>query len=161
MNKLITTLIVILVIPALQAQVAAQNRKIEGVVTDQNGAPVSGAEVTLAVRSTTVTRTTNGDGQFTFDLPGEAGTLTVRAQGFATDERLWKPSDPDATRFSIALAPAPLSEQKKCSSRRQNLDGPSTSTKTISQPSSVRQWVSFQRLTGLVPWQAGTLGQTP
>ncbi|MFY9608439.1 MAG: TonB-dependent receptor, partial [Blastocatellia bacterium] len=110
-NKLKTTLIAIAVTLALQAQAAAQNGKIEGVVTDQNGAPVSGAEVTLAAKTTTVTRTTNGDGQFTFDAPRYAATLTVRARGFATAERWWKSSDPDAARLSITLAPAPFSEQ--------------------------------------------------
>ncbi|MEK6301701.1 MAG: TonB-dependent receptor [Acidobacteriota bacterium] len=125
MNKPKATLVVIamtlaLYIPAaalgpqadsLRYALAGQNGKIEGVVTDQNGAPVSGAEVTLAAKSTSVTRTTNGDGQFTFDQTSEAATLTIRARGFATAERAWKSSDPDATNFSIALEPAPLSEQ--------------------------------------------------
>lgn len=111
MNKLKTTLVVIALTLALQAQAAAQNGKIEGVVTDQTGAPVSGAEVTLAAKSTTVTRTTNGDGQFTFDAPPDAATVTVRARGFATAERAWKSSDPDAARLNITLGPAAFSEQ--------------------------------------------------
>ena len=80
-------------------------------MTDQNGAPISGAEVTLAAKATTITRTTTADGQFAFDAPGDAATLTVRARGFAAAERVWKASDPDAAHFSITLAPAPLSEQ--------------------------------------------------
>lgn len=111
MNKLKTTLSVIALTLALQAHAAAQNPKIEGVVTDQNGAPISGAEVTLAAKSITVTRITTGDGQFIFESPGDAATLTVRARGFASAERVWKASDPDAAHFSITLAPAPLSEQ--------------------------------------------------
>ena len=125
MNKLKATLVVIAMTLAphasaaaflpsagsLRYAAAAQNGKIGGLVTDQNGAPVSGAEVTLTAKSKSVTRSTNGDGKFTFDKPGDAATLTIRAPGFATTERTLNASDPDAAHLSIALAPAPLSEQ--------------------------------------------------
>ena len=111
MNKIKTMLIVICMTLAVHAQAAAQNGKIEGVVLDQNGAPVSGAQVSLAAKSKTVTRTTNGDGQFTFDAPVDTAMLTIRASGFATTEHEWRPSDPNPAHLSITLAPEPLSEQ--------------------------------------------------
>lgn len=88
---------------------AAQQTRVEGMVTDQNGAPVSGAEVTLSIKSSTSTATTNGEGRFSFDSvsPGD-GKITVRANGFSTLERNLSASDKD---LSLTLAPAALSDQ--------------------------------------------------
>src|SRR5262245_24715311 len=76
-------------------------RKVEGVVTDQNGAPISGAEVTSAGQSATVTRNTDNDGRFTFDTTGDAAMLTVRARGFETASKVWNANDQDSTRLKI------------------------------------------------------------
>ena len=111
MNKLNATIVVIALALAVQTSAAAQNGQIAGTVTDQNGAPVSGAQITLSAKSTSLKRTTNGDGQFAFDKPDGSGTLTVRAPGFATAERQWNASDQDASHLNISLEPAPLSEQ--------------------------------------------------
>ena len=87
---------------------ASQSFKVEGTVTDQNGAPVSGAEVTLTAKSLTATQTTNGDGRFAFDSVSSDGTLTVRAQGFSTFERRLSAQE---KQVAITLAPAALSDQ--------------------------------------------------
>ena len=86
-----------------------QHSRVEGTITDQNGAPVSGAEVTLSIKSFTSTATTNGEGRFAFDSvsPGN-GTITVRATGFSTLERKWSADD---KALSLTLAPAALSDQ--------------------------------------------------
>jgi len=86
-------------------------RKVEGVVTDQNGAPISGAEVTIAGQSATVTRNTDNDGRFTFDTTGDAAMLTVRARGFETASKVWNANDRDSTRLKITLSAEGMSEQ--------------------------------------------------
>jgi outer membrane receptor protein involved in Fe transport len=94
---------------AQAAAFQAQGMKVEGVVTDQNGAPISGAEVTLAGKSFSATQTTNGEGRFAFDAASPGGaTLTVRAQGFATLEKKWSAEEKQLT---LTLAPAALSDQ--------------------------------------------------
>ena len=101
-------LLVLILAICLQAS-AAQQTRVEGTITDQNGAPVSGAEVTLSIKSFTSTATTNGEGRFAFDSvsPGN-GTITVRATGFSTLERKWSADDKG---LSITLAPAAFSDQ--------------------------------------------------
>ena len=113
MNKLKATLVIIAVTMAFQSHAAAQSLKIEGVVLDQNGAPVSGADATLADKSGTeaLTIATNAEGRFAFDAGGDPVTLTIRARGFAPFSRTLRASDPDVTNLSITLTPAPLSEQ--------------------------------------------------
>ncbi|HTG15080.1 MAG TPA: carboxypeptidase-like regulatory domain-containing protein, partial [Blastocatellia bacterium] len=112
MNKLKATLVIIAVTMAFQSHAAAQSLKIEGVVLDQNGAPVSGADATLADKSGTeaLTIATNAEGRFAFDAGGDPVTLTIRARGFAPFSRTLRASDPDVTNLSITLTPAPLSE---------------------------------------------------
>ena len=90
---------------AVQAYAASQGtKKVEGVVTDQAGAPISGAEVTFADKAASVTRTTGADGRFAFDAQGDAAMLTIRARGFETASRVWKAADQDATRLRISTS---------------------------------------------------------
>src|SRR5262245_31964783 len=93
----------------------AQNLRIVGVVIDQNGAPISGAEVTLVTRAKagmeTVSAATDANGKFVFDNAGDPSTLTVRARGFAAASRTLHAADPDASNLRITLAPASLSDQ--------------------------------------------------
>jgi outer membrane receptor protein involved in Fe transport len=108
-GKLLIVCMAALVITLFYSQASAFQLKIEGVVTDQNGAPISGAEVTLAGKSFSATRTTNGEGRFAFDAAlSDSATLTVRAQGFATLEKKWSAQE---KQLSITLAPAALSDQ--------------------------------------------------
>jgi outer membrane receptor protein involved in Fe transport len=89
-----------------------QGLRIEGVVMDQAGAPVSGAEVTLSGKAFTATQTTNAEGRFIFDAVSlDGGTLRVRGRGFATVERAWSASEKSPADLNITLAPAPVSEQ--------------------------------------------------
>ncbi len=103
-----SSLLVLILAMCLQAS-AAQQTRVEGIITDQNGAPVAGAEVTLSIKSFTSTATTNGEGRFAFDSVSQGnGTITVRASGFSTLERKWSADDKD---LSLTLAPAALSDQ--------------------------------------------------
>ena len=102
-------------VPAFAAQVT---KKVEGVVTDQAGAPISGAEVTFADKASSVTRTTDSDGRFAFEAQGDAAMLTIRARGFETASRVWNASDQDSSRMRISLAAERLSEQMTVTASR-------------------------------------------
>lgn len=70
--------------PALQAQQTAQTGTISGRVVDENGAPVSGAQV--AVARTTVAAQTQDDGNYVLaDVPTGTQLLRVRMLGFRPD----------------------------------------------------------------------------
>jgi outer membrane receptor protein involved in Fe transport len=104
---------------AVQAYAASQGtRKVEVVVMDQNGAPISGAEITFAGKVATVTRTTDAEGRFVFDAQGDTGMLTIRARGFETVSRVWNATDSDSARLRIKLAAEPLSEQMTVTASR-------------------------------------------
>jgi TonB-linked SusC/RagA family outer membrane protein len=60
----------------------AQNRTIKGVISEVNGAPISGA--TIVATGTSARTTSAGDGQFLFSVPSTTRTLTVSSVGFAT-----------------------------------------------------------------------------
>src|SRR6185503_19543456 len=108
-SRLLIVCMAALVITLFYSHASAFQLKVEGVVTDQNGAPISGAEVTLASKSFSVTQTTDSEGRFAFDAAlSDGATLTVRAQGFATLE---KKISAQEKQLSITLAPAALSDQ--------------------------------------------------
>jgi Carboxypeptidase regulatory-like domain len=93
----------------------ATTGNIRGVVTDQNGAVVSGAKVTLTRKSTGGTQTaeTNSSGQFEFNnlQPGDDYSVSVEAQNFkntsTTDVRV---SVNQTTDLPVALAPGLVTE---------------------------------------------------
>lgn len=77
MGKILTLVVALLISSAtLKAQ-----KKVSGNVTDDNGAPVSGASV--VVTGTKNGTTTKSDGSFTLTVAGNAKTLTVTAIGMA------------------------------------------------------------------------------
>lgn len=59
----------------------AQNRQISGVVTDNDGQPISGA--TVLIEGTSVGTTTNINGEFSISAPAD-GTLSVSFIGYET-----------------------------------------------------------------------------
>ena len=94
------------------AHAHGQSIRVEGIVTDQASAPISGAEVTLNGKAFTATQTTNAEGRFVFDaVTSASGTLTVRARGFATFELPWSANEKDPASLNITLGPAPVTEQ--------------------------------------------------
>lgn len=62
----------------------SQQRRINGTVSDDNGAPLSGA--TVSVKNTKVITTTNSAGRFTIDAPANGRTLVVTYVGMASKE---------------------------------------------------------------------------
>ncbi len=93
-------------------------KKVEGIITDQNGAPISGAEVTIVGQAATITRTTDAEGRFNFDASGDAAMLTIRARGFETVSHVWNAADQDSSRLKITLAAERLSEQMTVTASR-------------------------------------------
>ena len=87
--------------------------RVEGVVLDQNGAPIAGAELLFGGESSIITRgVTDGDGRFDLEVaPTMVRGLTVQARGFARFERKWDEIADDAARLEIVLTPAPVLEQ--------------------------------------------------
>lgn len=118
MKMLKFALLLVVLSCAVQAYAASQSKKVEGVVTDQAGAPISRAEVTFADKTATVTRTTDAEGKFAFDAQGDAAMLTIRAHGFETVSRVWNAADQDATRVRITLGAELLSEQMTVTASR-------------------------------------------
>src|SRR5690348_120816 len=93
----------------------ATTGSIRGVVTDQNGAVVSGAKVTLSRKSTGGTQTaqTNASGQFEFTnlLPAADYSVSIEAPNFKsaslTDVRV---SVNQATDLPVQLEPGQVTE---------------------------------------------------
>src|SRR5712692_6377900 len=97
-----------MVIALCPAASALQNaNRIEGTVTDQTGAPVAGAEVTVASKSSSVKQLTNSVGRFAFEpAPTDGGTIAVRAPGFNAFQRKWTSADKDLSTLEVVLTPA-------------------------------------------------------
>ena len=98
-------------VSALQ-QSTTQSGDIAGVVLDQNGAPVEGAEVTMLAQSATARTKTDATGQFHFtSVPLAVITLNITASGFAPVRRKLEPATEDTTQLRFVLLPAAISEQ--------------------------------------------------
>jgi hypothetical protein len=84
---LVAPILLSVILPATLHAQAAGTASIQGTVTDQTGAAVSNATVTLKQTATGVARITTSDGQGVFALPNvPVGpySLNVAAQGFQT-----------------------------------------------------------------------------
>ncbi|MES2330961.1 MAG: SusC/RagA family TonB-linked outer membrane protein [Bacteroidota bacterium] len=97
MRKLITMLLCVVF---AATQVSAQTRTLKGRVTDDKSNPV--ANVTVAVKGTTMGTTTNASGDFTIGVPASAKTLVIRSLGFATQEIAITSSNS----YGVSLKPA-------------------------------------------------------
>jgi outer membrane receptor protein involved in Fe transport len=90
-----------LVMPAQEA-----TRSVSGVVVDSSGATIAGAEVRIQSASTTLLRTTDGEGRFSAQIPGNNANMRVivRRAGFQRFERSL-PAQSDL-RLVLRVAPA-------------------------------------------------------
>jgi outer membrane receptor protein involved in Fe transport len=112
MQRVIICLIFICAMNA-STRAQAQGVRVEGVVLDQTGAAVAGAEVSLSIDSSVIARTeTDAEGRFVFEhvMQPEA-LLVIRARGFKSVERNWRASETTQARLEIELALAPLTEE--------------------------------------------------
>lgn len=81
MRKLVTMLLCGLL---AVLQVSAQTRTLKGRVSDDKGASVANASVTI--KGTSIGTTSGADGNFTISAPSSAKTLVITVLGFATQE---------------------------------------------------------------------------
>jgi outer membrane receptor protein involved in Fe transport len=95
---------------------------LRGVVVDQTGAPIVGAQVFLYASPTLLAQTTTGPtGEFTFaDLTTNRGVVRVRASGFAEVEQPWTATDAKTPSLRIVLGPLPLKETVVVTAARTN-----------------------------------------
>lgn len=78
------TVLLVLCFVIAVGQLIAQNRTLSGKITDENGAPLEGATVT--VKGTKIAATSAADGAFSISAPTTAKALVVSFVGKATKE---------------------------------------------------------------------------
>lgn len=86
--------------------------RVEGVVLDQTGAPVRGAQVSIKAQAgTTLRATTDDSGKFAFDESAAKGAaLVVEAYGFMLFERSLSEALNASGSLKIVLLPLPVAE---------------------------------------------------
>lgn len=81
----------------------SERATLTGAVRDGNGAPISGAQVSLEAGSLRLSTTTGPDGEFQFvSLPVGGGMVRVSAPGFSPAEQAWSNSS-GVARLSFVL----------------------------------------------------------
>jgi outer membrane receptor protein involved in Fe transport len=103
---------ILLIIALAVASVTAQQHgdpRLSGVVQDQTGAVIAGAEVEISSGNYRAVRGTSAQGEFQFEsLPVTTGTLTVRAPGFAASTQQFR--IPTNNQLQVVLLPATHAE---------------------------------------------------
>ncbi len=93
-------------------QSANPHYRVEGVVRDQSGAAVAGAQVVLRSGGYQSVQRTGPEGRFAFvKVPAPHGQLTISAKGFASIERRWNTGTQESVSLEIVLRPAALAQQ--------------------------------------------------
>lgn len=117
MNKrLACVALIIIVMFFLPVRAAQQVSSLTGLVVDQEGAPVVGAQVSLKTEKNILQSVTGADGSFSFaDVRGARGTLLISASGFKKTEQAW---NGQTTTMRVVLQPAGLAEQVTVSASR-------------------------------------------
>jgi outer membrane receptor protein involved in Fe transport len=106
--------LILLALPALAASSAQKQVSIQGIVKDQSGAPIAGAEVSFKSKSESLRTVTDDAGKFQFQPVSidATGVITVRAEGFSTLEQPWAAmAEANAPPLEFVLAPAGIADQ--------------------------------------------------
>ncbi len=82
MKNLTLKIAMIITILAMAGSAFAQSRQVTGVIKDKAGAPIPGATVTID--GTLLGTSSNADGSFSINVPGDNATLTVSFLGYRT-----------------------------------------------------------------------------
>jgi outer membrane receptor protein involved in Fe transport len=123
----VTALLCLAAPPTLLARSSA-SRQISGVVTDQTGAAIVGAEVVFSSGSSSATLVTDERGGFVFlELVAESGVVSVSAAGFQVRSVDWRAG---AEPLQIVLPPASAAEQVTVTANR-------TGVRTVENATSV------------------------
>ena len=90
----------------------AQIVRVEGTVRDSTGAAVAGAQVELRAGASSASRVTGSHGSFVFDSVAQnSGTVTVRAEGYATAQQSWSAGAQSSANLQIVLSPAGVNQE--------------------------------------------------
>jgi outer membrane receptor protein involved in Fe transport len=110
----IVTLLFLLLSPFfMDCEARAQRPRLEGVVLDQTGAPIAGAQVSVRTEAgaSLYTVETDASGKFSLDAGVARGAkIVVKAEGFAPFERGLSEAINASAQLRIVLLPAPPSE---------------------------------------------------
>lgn len=101
MNAMRKTALLVVCLLVAMMQLIAQNRTLSGKVTDENGAPLESATVSVKGQAS-LAATTKADGTFTLTVPANARTLVISYVGKASKEVTIGSS----TTFNITLSAA-------------------------------------------------------
>ncbi|MBV9087981.1 MAG: TonB-dependent receptor, partial [Acidobacteriaceae bacterium] len=95
---------------------------LTGKATDTTGAAVPNATVSLRTATFHADTRTAQDGTFTFrEVPAKAGTISVRAPGFAPVEQPWAADRNTSVEIALVLSPGLVSESITVSATRTDL----------------------------------------
>jgi outer membrane receptor protein involved in Fe transport len=93
--------------------------RVEGVVKDQSGAVIAGAQVSLRAGSYRSRQTTGADGRFAFNsVPLPDAELSVKAKGLAPVERPWRAQSQGGAPLEIVLKPALVTQEMTVTATR-------------------------------------------
>jgi outer membrane receptor protein involved in Fe transport len=129
-------------LPAVKAsprpQAANRRYRIEGVVRDQSGAAVTGAQVILRTRGHQADQPTGPDGRFDFSgVAAPSGKLEVSAKGFASAEKDWKVGrGRESLSLFIVLRPAAMAQEVTVTATRMEtpLSQTTADVRVLTQP---------------------------
>ncbi len=136
LTEALSSFIALMGVLCLQAA-AGQNARlhsfpISGVVKDQTGASVVGAEVVVRSGEFAATQKTDDEGRFDFGwVPAAAGNIVVQAKGFAAWERQWDAQKEDTAHLEIGLALAPASERIVVTATRTEMRASDTAASVV------------------------------
>ncbi len=118
-NALRSLVILSLLLSCVPAALA-QSFRVEGVVRDASGAPLSGAQVRLEAKSYSATASTDSSGSFFFEhLTANAGAVTVSAPGFRNLTQAWSVSPgASSAHLEVALQLSSVSQQVQVTANR-------------------------------------------
>lgn len=110
----------LLLVAAAAPQLSAQSVRVDGIVRDASGTPVPGIPVQLRSRTFSSSGRTDSAGAFVFEqVPETAGTITVRAHGFAPASQNWSAPAGGSAHVEIALSLEPVTERVTVTTRTQ------------------------------------------
>jgi outer membrane receptor protein involved in Fe transport len=119
-------------------QAANLRYRVEGVVKDQSGAAVPGAQVTLGTAGYQANQPTGSDGRFDFsNVPVPEGTVKVSAKGFDPVEKHWSvPAAQESLSVEVVLRPAALAQEVTVTATRMQtpLSETTADVRVLTQP---------------------------
>ncbi|HEV8524064.1 MAG TPA: TonB-dependent receptor [Terriglobales bacterium] len=105
--------------------------RIAGIVRDQTGAVIAGAQVEFRSAATRSKQVTGDDGRFVFDqVRARAGVVEISAAGFQQQRREWS-AQTDTPLMEIVLSPASVAQQVTVTATRTGIEVGSTPTSVV------------------------------